>query len=53
MGLNLYLFFWQKTFQLTVVKVYILKLWQCNTLEAVHTDDLDISVSWSGVIDKV
>lgn len=50
LGHNLYLFFQKKTFQLTALKVYVMKFWQYNALEAVCADDLDISVTRSGVI---
>lgn len=53
LGLNLYLFFQKKTFQLTALKVYVIKLWQYSALEAVCADDLDVSVTRSGVIGKV
>lgn len=52
LGLNLYLFFQKKTLQLTALKVYVINFWQYNVLEAVCADDLDSSVTRSGVIGK-
>lgn len=53
LGHNLHLFFQNKTLQLTVLEIYVIKLWQWYALKAIRTDDLDISVTKSSVIGKV